>query len=90
MVKHIESWNVEPGAVVKSLLNPSARKPTNSWEKYAFPLCLTIICCASNAYVCCQVQTSSFRLAGSTSLSAARADTDAFMYSKLDVRDGES
>ena len=34
MVKHIESWNVEPGAVVKSLLNPSTtRKPTNSWEK---------------------------------------------------------
>ena len=33
MVKHIESWNVEPGAVVKSLLKPSAKKPSNSWEK---------------------------------------------------------
>ena len=33
MVKHIESWNVEPSAVVKSLLKPSAKKPSNSWEK---------------------------------------------------------
>ena len=35
VVKHIESWNVEPGAVVKSLLKPSAKKPSNSWEKSA-------------------------------------------------------
>lgn len=35
VVKHIESWNVEPGAVVKSLLNPSTKKPTTSWEKSA-------------------------------------------------------
>ncbi|CAL5221288.1 g3454 [Coccomyxa viridis] len=33
VVKHIESWNVEPGAVVKSLLNPSTKKPTTNWEK---------------------------------------------------------
>ncbi len=39
-MKHIESWNVEPGAVVKSLLNPSAKKPTTSWEKYANALSL--------------------------------------------------
>ena len=32
-MKHIESWNVEPSAVVKSLLKPSAKKPSNSWEK---------------------------------------------------------
>ena len=35
VVKHIESWNVEPSAVVKSLLKPSAKKPSNSWEKSA-------------------------------------------------------
>lgn len=35
VVKHIESWNVKPGAVVKSLLNPSTKKPTTSWEKSA-------------------------------------------------------
>ncbi|CAK0781517.1 hypothetical protein CVIRNUC_005393 [Coccomyxa viridis] len=34
VVKHIESWNVEPSAVVKSLLKPSAKKPSNSWEKF--------------------------------------------------------
>lgn len=32
VVKHIESWDVEPGAVVKSLLKPSARIPSNNWE----------------------------------------------------------
>ena len=36
-MKHIESWNVEPSAVVKSLLKPSAKKPSNSWEKSVPP-----------------------------------------------------
>ena len=41
MVKHIESWNVEPSAVVKSLLKPSAKKPSNSWEKSVLGLHLS-------------------------------------------------
>lgn len=31
-MKHIESWDVEPGAVVKSLLKPTAAVPTTFWE----------------------------------------------------------
>ncbi len=29
MVKHIEAWDVEPGRVVRSLIRPSSRVPTN-------------------------------------------------------------
>lgn len=29
MVKHIEAWDVEPGRVVRSLIRPSARMPSN-------------------------------------------------------------
>ena len=29
MVKHIEAWDVEPGRVVRSLIRPSVRMPTN-------------------------------------------------------------
>ncbi|KAK9845753.1 hypothetical protein WJX81_001436 [Elliptochloris bilobata] len=32
VVKHIEAWHVEPGRVVRSLLRPSSRVPTNRWE----------------------------------------------------------
>lgn len=32
VVKHIESWDVEPGKVVRNLLKPSARMPSNQWE----------------------------------------------------------
>ena len=32
VVEHIESWDVEPGKVVKSLLKPSAKIPTNNWD----------------------------------------------------------
>lgn len=31
--KHIESWDVEPGKVLKRLLKPTARMPTTRWEK---------------------------------------------------------
>ena len=34
MVKHIEAWDVEPGAVVRSLIRPSARMPTTPWEAF--------------------------------------------------------
>lgn len=34
MVKHIEAWDVEPGPVVRSLIRPSARMPTNTWEAF--------------------------------------------------------
>lgn len=30
VIEHIESWDVEPAAVVKSLLRPSSRAPANS------------------------------------------------------------
>ena len=29
VVKHIEAWDVEPGRVVRSLIRPSSRVPTN-------------------------------------------------------------
>ena len=29
VVKHIEAWDVEPGRVVRSLIRPSLRVPTN-------------------------------------------------------------
>jgi hypothetical protein len=32
VVEHIESWDVKPGAVVKSLLKPSAKIPTSNWD----------------------------------------------------------
>ena len=32
MVEHRESWEVEPAAVVRSLLKPTAQVPTNFWE----------------------------------------------------------
>ena len=34
VVEHIESWDVEPAAVVKSLLRPSSRAPANSWVEF--------------------------------------------------------
>lgn len=34
VVKHIESWDVEPGAVVRSLLKPSSRAPSNNWVSF--------------------------------------------------------
>ncbi|KAK9915073.1 hypothetical protein WJX75_004413 [Coccomyxa subellipsoidea] len=34
VIKHIEAWDVEPSAVVRSLLKPSSRAPTNSWVKF--------------------------------------------------------
>lgn len=34
VVKHIEAWDVEPGAVVRSLIRPSARMPTTPWEAF--------------------------------------------------------
>lgn len=32
VVKHIESWDVEPGRVVRQLLKPSAKVPGTMWE----------------------------------------------------------
>jgi hypothetical protein len=32
VVKHIESWDVEPGKVVRQLLKPAAKTPRNRWE----------------------------------------------------------
>lgn len=32
MVKHIESWDVDPARVVRSLLRPTAKVPTTFWE----------------------------------------------------------
>ena len=32
VVDHIESWDVKPGAVVKTLLKPSAKIPTSNWD----------------------------------------------------------
>jgi hypothetical protein len=32
VVEHIESWDVKPGAVVKTLLKPSAKIPTSNWD----------------------------------------------------------
>lgn len=32
VVEHIESWDVEPGKVLRSLLKPSSKVPTNNWE----------------------------------------------------------
>lgn len=34
VIEHIESWDVEPAAVVKSLLRPSSKAPANSWAKF--------------------------------------------------------
>ena len=34
MVKHIEAWDVAPGPVVRSLIRPSSRMPTNTWEAF--------------------------------------------------------
>lgn len=36
--KHIESWDVEPGRVLKRLLKPTAREPTTRWEKVMLAL----------------------------------------------------
>ena len=33
MVKHLEEWDVEPGRVLKRLLRPASRMPTNRWEQ---------------------------------------------------------
>lgn len=38
MSKHIESWDVEPGKVLKRLLKPTAREPTTRWEKFMLAL----------------------------------------------------
>ena len=32
VVQHIESWDVEPGKVIQSLLKPSSKVPTSNWE----------------------------------------------------------
>ena len=32
VVKHIESWDVEPGRVVRQLLKPTAQVPSTFWE----------------------------------------------------------
>lgn len=32
VVDHIESWDVEPGKVLRGLLKPSAAVPSNPWE----------------------------------------------------------
>jgi Uncharacterized conserved protein (DUF2358) len=32
VVEHIESWDVKPGAVIKTLLKPSAKVPTSNWD----------------------------------------------------------
>jgi hypothetical protein len=32
VVEHIESWDVKPAAVVKTLLKPSAKIPTSNWD----------------------------------------------------------
>lgn len=32
VVEHIESWDVDPGQVVRSLLKPSAKVPTSQWD----------------------------------------------------------
>lgn len=32
VVEHIESWDVEPAKVVRNLLKPSSKVPTNSWQ----------------------------------------------------------
>jgi len=32
VIEHIESWDVKPGAVVKTLLKPSAKIPTSNWD----------------------------------------------------------
>lgn len=32
VVEHIESWDVEPAKVVKNLLKPSTKVPSNSWQ----------------------------------------------------------
>jgi hypothetical protein len=32
VIKHIESWDIEPGRVVKSLLKPSSKVPTGKWD----------------------------------------------------------
>ncbi|EIE19457.1 hypothetical protein COCSUDRAFT_31253 [Coccomyxa subellipsoidea C-169] len=34
VIKHIESWDVEPAAVVRSLLKPSTRAPANNWVRF--------------------------------------------------------
>ena len=33
VVKHLEEWDVEPGRVLKRLLRPASRMPTNRWEQ---------------------------------------------------------
>ncbi|KAL6754352.1 SOUL heme-binding protein [Haematococcus lacustris] len=34
VVRHIESWDTEPGRVVAQLFKPSARVPSNAWETF--------------------------------------------------------
>eukprot|EP00884_Botryococcus_braunii_P014047 jgi/Botrbrau1/22643/Bobra.176_1s0065.1 len=34
VVKHIESWDIEPGKVVRQLLKPASRVPGNRWEAF--------------------------------------------------------
>ena len=34
VVKHLEEWDAEPGKVVRSLIKPSSRTPTNQWEAF--------------------------------------------------------
>lgn len=38
MIKHIESWDIEPGKVVKQLLRPASSSPTNNAEKFMLAL----------------------------------------------------
>lgn len=33
-MKHIESWDVEPARVVRSLLKPTAKVPSTFWEVF--------------------------------------------------------
>jgi hypothetical protein len=32
VIKHVESWDVDPGTVVRSLLKPASRVPSSEWE----------------------------------------------------------
>ena len=38
MVKHIESWDVEPGKVVQQLLKPASKSPNSKAERFMLAL----------------------------------------------------
>lgn len=38
MVKHIESWDVEPGKVVQQLLKPASSQPESKAERFMLAL----------------------------------------------------